>query len=238
MPTKIQWTESTWNPVTGCTKISPGCKHCYAEEMHRRLNSMPNGTKYRQPFGTVVCHHDTLALPIRCRRPTTFFVNSMSDLFHPDVPNAFITDIMAVIAQCPQHTFQVLTKRAERMAEYFQARPVPENAWLGVSVEDRHYGMPRIGFLKDIATNSVRFLSIEPLLEDLGELDFSGIHWVIVGGESGHNARLMCAAWVRNIQNQCQQQSVPFFFKQWSGKGKNKNERALLDGQTYQEYPR
>ncbi len=212
----IEWTEQTWNPTTGCTKVSPGCKHCYAEVMARRLKAM-GAAGYGNGFALTL-HPGRLTQPLGRRKPTTYFVNSMSDLFHPDVPDAYLDDVFDVIARTPQHTYQILTKRAARLPEYFAARRCPPNAWLGVSVEDRAYGLPRIDFLRRVPAG-VRFLSIEPLLEDLGVFDLSGIHWVIVGGESGHKARPMEAAWVESIKRQTDRAGVAFFFKQWGGWG-------------------
>ncbi|MFP1677844.1 DUF5131 family protein [Alloalcanivorax sp. C16-2] len=237
----IEWTEQTWNPVTGCTKVSPGCKHCYAEVMARRLKAM-NAAGYEDGFALRLMP-DRLEQPLRRRKPTVYFVNSMSDLFHEDVPDQYIDRVMEVITKTPQHTYQILTKRAERIRDYYSSRPVPPNVWLGVSVEDRKYGLPRIPHLRGVAAK-VRFLSVEPLLEDLGEFDLSGIDWVIVGGESGHKARPMKMEWVRNVQAQCDTAQVPFFFKQWGVWGEDGVKRSkkangrLLDGQLYDEYPR
>ena len=178
----IEWTEHTWNPVTGCTKLSPGCKHCYAEAMSRRLQAM-GAPGYESGF-EITFHPGRLDQPRRRKRATTYFVNSMSDLFHEEVRDEFIDRVLAVCRDTPHHTYQVLTKRAERLAAYFASRAVPPNVWLGVSVEDRKYGVPRIAQLRKVRS-AVRFLSVEPLLEDLGALDLSRIHWVIVGGESG-----------------------------------------------------
>ena len=237
----IEWTEQTWNPVTGCTKVSPGCKHCYAEVMARRLKAM-NAAGYEDGFALRLMP-ERLEQPLRRRKPTVYFVNSMSDLFHEDVPDQYIDRVMEVISKTPQHTYQILTKRAERIRDYYFSRPVPPNVWLGVSVEDRKYGLPRIPHLRGVAAK-VRFLSVEPLLEDLGEFDLSGIDWVIVGGESGHKARPMKMEWVRNVQAQCDTAQVPFFFKQWGVWGEDGVKRSkkangrLLDGQLYDEYPR
>lgn len=237
----IEWTEQTWNPVTGCTKVSPGCKHCYAEVMARRLKAM-NAAGYEDGFALRLMP-ERLEQPLRRRKPTVYFVNSMSDLFHEDVPDEYIDRVMEVITKTPQHTYQILTKRAERIRDYFSSRPVPPNVWLGVSVEDRKYGLPRIPYLRSVAAK-VRFLSVEPLLEDLGEFDLSGIDWVIVGGESGYKARPMKMEWVRNVQAECDAAQVPFFFKQWGVWGEDGVKRSkkangrLLDGQLYEEYPR
>lgn len=237
----IEWTEQTWNPVTGCTKVSPGCKHCYAEVMARRLKAM-NAAGYEDGFSLRLMP-ERLEQPLRRRKPTVYFVNSMSDLFHEGVPDQYIDRVMEVISETPQHTYQILTKRAERIRDYYSSRPVPPNVWLGVSVEDRKYGLPRIPYLRSVAAK-VRFLSVEPLLEDLGEFDLSGIDWVIVGGESGYKARPMKMEWVRNVQAECDAAQVPFFFKQWGVWGEDGVKRSkkangrLLDGRLYEEYPR
>ncbi len=207
----IEWTEHTWNPVTGCTKLSPGCKHCYAEAMSRRLQAM-GAPGYESGF-EVTLHPDRLDQPRRRKRPTTYFVNSMSDLFHEEVEDGFIDRVLAVCEETPHHTYQVLTKRAERLAAYFASRVVPPNVWLGVSVEDRKYGVPRIAQLREVRSG-VRFLSVEPLLEDLGPLDLSGIHWVIVGGESGPGARAMHLAWAQGVLDQCRAAGIRAFMKQ------------------------
>ena len=237
---RIEWTEATWNPTVGCTKISPGCKHCYAEAMAKRLQAM--GTPgYENGFKLVVLP-DRFDEPLRRKKPTIYFVNSMSDLFHKNVSDSYIDQIFDVISRCPHHTFQVLTKRAERLATYFRCRLPPKNAWIGVSVEDRKYGLPRIDALRQVDAH-VRFLSIEPLLENLGEIDFTDIHWVIVGGESGPKARPMERGWVDDLKQQCQEQSVQFFFKQWGGwgaDGKRRSKKAngrLLDGRTWDQMP-
>lgn len=236
----IEWTEQTWNPVTGCTKISPGCKHCYAETMAKRLQAMgANG--YESGFA-VSLHPERLGQPLQRSKPTTYFVNSMSDLFHEDVPFSYIDSVMSVVERCPQHVFQILTKRSARMLEFARFREIPANAWMGVSVEDKKYGLPRIDELRKVPAKT-RFLSVEPLLEDLGNLDLSGIHWVIVGGESGPKARPMKADWALNVRNQCLEVGVPFFFKQWGNWGadgvrrsKKRNGREL-HGKTYSGYP-
>ena len=238
---KIEWTEQTWNPVTGCTKISAGCKHCYAESLSKRLRAM--GTPgYGQPFTTVTTLPNRLNQPLKRKKPTMYFVNSMSDLFHNQVPFSFVDEVMAVIRQTPQHVYQILTKRGGRMRTYFENRNVPDNAWLGVSVENRKYGCPRIGQLQAIDAKT-RFLSIEPLLDDVGLLSLTGIHWVIVGGESGPKARPMEKEWVTSIKEQCEEAGVDFFFKQWGTWGadgikrtKNANGR-LLDGKTWDAIP-
>ncbi len=237
---KIEWTERTWNPVVGCSKVSPGCTHCYAETMARRLKAM--GTpSYENGFAPSI-RPERLGEPGRRRKPTFYFVNSMSDLFHEDVPFDFIDEVCNAMRGSPQHTFQVLTKRSWRMAEYFTTRHVPDNMWLGVSVEDTRHGLPRLEALRTLAA-PVRFLSIEPLLEDLGPMDLRGIHWVIVGGESGPKARPMAPAWVEDIRSQCERESVPFFFKQWGGWGADGKRRAkkrngrMLGGRTWDQMP-
>ena len=186
--TSIEWTEQTWNPITGCTKISPGCKHCYAETMARRLTAM--GVRGYENGFELTLVPERLKEPLKRQKPTVYFVNSMSDLFHEDVPDAYILKVLDIIRETPRHTYQILTKRAKRMSEFFSKYQAPKNAWLGVSVEDTKYGVPRIDELRTISAH-VLFLSVEPLLEDLGKINLRGIHWVIVGGESGPNARPM-----------------------------------------------
>ncbi len=210
----IEWTEQTWNPVTGCTKVSAGCKNCYAETMARRLKAM-GAPGYENGFA-LSFHEGRLDAPLRRRKPTIYFVNSMSDLFHPKVPFSFIDKVFNTIAETPQHSYQILTKRPEIMARYFAplTRTPPTNAWLGVSVENKKHGVPRIGVLRKIPA-AIRFLSVEPLLEDIGEIDLQGIHWVIVGGESGKKARPMKPEWVEGVKKQCHTAKVKFFFKQW-----------------------
>ena len=236
----IEWTEHTWNPVTGCTKLSPGCKHCYAETMARRLHAM-RAPGYENGF-QLTLHPERLDQPLRRRTPTTYFVNSMSDLFHEGVPDEFIERVIDVCARTPQHTYQVLTKRGERLPEFFATRPCPANVWMGVSVEDRKYGVPRIAHLRRVKA-AVRFLSVEPLLEDVGKLNLRGIHWVIVGGESGGKARPMEAEWADNVRAQAAAQGVAFFFKQWGAWGadgvrrdKKRNGREL-GGRRWDEFP-
>jgi protein gp37 len=237
----IEWTEHTWNPVAGCTKVSPGCKHCYAEKMAVRLQAM--GVKGYENGFKLSLVPDRLEQPLKRKVPTTYFVNSMSDLFHESVPFHYIDRVFAIMKQADQHIFQVLTKRAGRMAAYFKdTSTLPSNIWLGVSVEDRQYGIPRVDYLRQTPA-AVRFLSIEPLLEDLGMLGLKDIHWVIVGGESGSKARIMLPKWVENIQRQCQASNVPFFFKQWGSWGSDgvlRNKKAngrLLLGQHWDEMP-
>lgn len=227
----IEWTEQTWNPTTGCTKISPGCKHCYAETMAHRLHAM-GASGYEQGFALSL-HPERLSQPLKRKKPTTYFVNSMSDLFHEDIPDNFLDQVMDVIRQTPQHTYQILTKRADRLPRYFHNRTCPRNIWLGVSVEDQHYGLPRIDHLRQVDAH-IRFLSIEPLLEDLGSIDLEGIHWVIVGGESGHKARPMRSEWVENIQHQAEDAGVAFFFKQWGTWGADGvKRRKKANGRTF-----
>ncbi len=208
----IEWTEFTWNPATGCTKISPGCKHCYAEVMAERLQAM-GAPGYENGF-KLQLHPDRLTQPLKRKKATTYFVNSMSDLFPEGIPFDYLDQVFDIIRQTPHHTYQILTKRPERTEEYFQQRNVPANAWLGVSVEDKKYGLPRIDILRRINA-ATRFLSIEPLLEDLGTFNLADIHWIIVGGESGNKARLMKPEWVESIARQCVAADTTFFFKQW-----------------------
>ena len=238
---KIEWTEQTWNPVTGCTKVSPGCKYCYAESMAARLHAM-GVSGYECGFRQVSLMHERLAQPLRRKKPTMYFVNSMSDLFQDKVPFSFIDEVISVIARTPQHIYQILTKRAPLMEKYFKSRKVPENVWLGVSVEDRKYGVPRIAYLQRIQV-ATRFLSVEPLLEDIGQLDLDGIRWLIVGGESGAKARPMEESWVLNLRDQCVSSGVDFFFKQWGTWGKDgvrRSKRAngrSLDGRIWDMIP-
>jgi len=229
---KIEWTESTWNPVTGCTKISAGCANCYAERMAKRLHAMgqPN---YRNIF-EVTCHEHVLEQPLTWKTPRSVFVNSMSDLFHEAVPEEFIRSIFDVMRQAHWHRFQVLTKRHKRMVELGARLDWPSNVWMGVTVENRK-SKPRITSLRKVPA-AVRFLSLEPLLESLGTLNLNGIHWAIVGGESGPRARPMKEAWVQEIKEQCEAAEVPFFFKQWGGVNKKKAGR-VLDGQVWNEVP-
>jgi protein gp37 len=228
----IEWTEATWNPVTGCTKISAGCKHCYAERMAKRLRAM--GTpQYANGF-KLTLQPGMLELPLRWKKPRTIFVNSMSDLFHMDVPLEYIQRVFEVMNRCPQHTFQVLTKRPEIAAEYARGLKWGKNIWMGTSVENMLVAR-RILDLRQIPAQ-VRFLSLEPLLGPLPKLSLEGIHWVIVGGESGPGSRVMEAGWVRQIRERCVAQGVPFFFKQWGGVQKSRTGREL-DGRTWDEMP-
>lgn len=239
--TKIEWTDKTWNPVTGCTKHSAGCMHCYAEVMSRRLCAM-GLKKYAKGF-KVVLHEECLSEPIGWKRPHTIFVCSMSDLFHKEVPDAFLDKVMEVIRKTPWHRYQLLTKRAERMAEYFKTRSIPENVWLGVTVENADVKY-RIDLLRGIKTDSIRFLSCEPLIGDLGCMNLKNIDWVIVGGESGPQARPMKEEWVFSIKKQADAQGAAFFFKQWGTWGSDGIKRSKhangkkLKGRVYQKMPR
>jgi protein gp37 len=233
----IEWTDATWNPVRGCTKISPGCKHCYAETFAERFRGV-KGHPYEQGFDLRLVP-EKLAEPFLWRSPKLVFVNSMSDLFHEGVPDDYIEMVCRVMVTAKWHTFQVLTKRSARLRDLLcgQLRFAAEqdHIWWGVSVEDRSYGLPRIKHLQSSPAR-VRFISIEPLLEDLGPFDLSGISWTIVGGESGPGARPMLKEWAISLRDQCREFYVPFFFKQWGGVRKSKNGR-MLDGRTYDEYP-
>lgn len=237
--TKIEWTDKTWNPVTGCTKFSAGCAHCYAEVMARRLLAMGQ-KKYVNGF-KLTLHAENLFEPFGWKGRHTIFVCSMSDLFHEDVPFSFIDSVLETIRLTPQHRYQLLTKRAERMAEYFSARLIPENVWLGVTVESASV-VHRIDALRNLKA-SVRFLSCEPLLESLGLLDLTNIDWVIVGGESGFKARPMREEWVLQIQAQAEQQGAAFFFKQWGTWGSDGIKRSkhvngkALKGRIFQAMP-
>ena len=228
----IEWTETTWNPVTGCTKVSPGCRHCYAERMAVRLLAMGQAN-YARGF-EVATHEHMLTLPLRWKKPQTIFVNSMSDLFHIAVPESFIQMVFDVMARAHWHTFQVLTKRSQRMAELSQRLTWPRNVWAGVSVESPEY-LHRIDHLR-LVPSQVRFVSFEPLLADLGDIDLRGIHWAIVGGESGPGARPIQEPWVAEIRDQCLLAKVPFFFKQWGGVNKKKAGR-LLHGRVWDSRP-
>ncbi len=222
----------TWNPVTGCTKISQGCKHCYAERMARRLEAM-GSDRYRNGFN-VTLHPDLLDVPRRWRQARIVFVNSMSDLFHDDIPLAYIQRVFATMRDCPHHTFQVLTKRSERLAELAPQLPWPNNVWMGVSVEDARV-IHRVADLQSVPA-AVRFLSLEPLIGPLEALPLEGIHWAIVGGESGPRARPLRKEWVTSIFRQCRAARVPFFFKQWGGVRKDLTGREL-NGRIYNEMP-
>ncbi|MBL9008892.1 MAG: phage Gp37/Gp68 family protein [Myxococcales bacterium] len=228
----IEWTESTWNPVTGCTKISPGCKYCYAERMAERLQAMGQDN-YRDGFQLTLQPH-MLELPLRWKRPQTIFVNSMSDLFHKDVPVTYIQQVFDVMRRAHWHRFQVLTKRSDRLAEIDAKLSWAPNIWMGVSVESDQY-RTRIDDLR-LTCSRTKFLSLEPLLGPLTNLDLRNIDWVIVGGESGPKARPMDAAWAIDLRDQCRRAGVPFFFKQWGGKNKKQAGR-LLDGRTWDQMP-
>ena len=228
----IEWTESTWNPVTGCTKVSPGCKHCYAERMARRLRAMGQ-LNYANGFAVTV-HEQALKLPLRWKKPQAIFVNSMSDLFHEKVPVEFILRVFDTMCKASRHSFQILTKRAERLRDLDPALPWAPHIWAGVSVETSEYAH-RIDRLRETAAH-VKFVSLEPLLGPLPRLDLAGIDWVIVGGESGPGARPMDPSWVTDIRGQCQRSHTPFFFKQWGGTNKKKAGR-LLEGRTWDEMP-
>jgi protein gp37 len=233
----IEWTDATWNPVRGCTKISPGCKYCYAETFAERFRGV-KGHPYERGFDLRLVP-EKLAEPLRWSTPRMIFVNSMSDLFHEDVPEKYILKVAEVMSQANWHIFQVLTKRSERMGKLLEtslrAYAKEKHIWWGVSVENKKYGLPRIQHLR-AAPAAVRFLSIEPLLEDLGKIRLNGISWAIVGGESGPRARPIQSEWVISIRDQCKAAGVPFFFKQWGGKHKKKAGRTL-DGNTYDEFP-
>ncbi|MBP6825820.1 MAG: phage Gp37/Gp68 family protein [Saprospiraceae bacterium] len=237
---KIEWTEATWNPSTGCNKVTAGCKNCYAETMAKRLQAM-GAPGYENGFEFTLMP-ERLNMPLKIKKPTKFFVNSMSDLFHEKMPFSFLDRVFEVIEQTPQHKYQILTKRETILQEYCSTRKMPDNVWLGVSVESfktKH----RINILQKIPAK-IRFLSVEPLISDIGKLDLNGIHWVIVGGESGPKARPMRPEWAINVQSQCDQQDVAFFFKQWGTwgedgvkRGKKANGRVFL-GREWNEEPR
>ena len=235
--THIEWTDATWNPIRGCTKISPGCRHCYAETFAERFRGVP-GHPYELGFEPRMVP-EKLDQPLHWRSPRRIFVNSMSDLFHEDVPTDYIADVGRTIRLAHWHTYQVLTKRHVRMRELMNGplrwmAQLP-NLWLGVSVENREYGLARISALRETPA-SIRFLSIEPLLEHLGELDLTGIHWVIVGGESGPGARPMRREWVLSLLRQCDRANIPFFFKQWGGVNKRVSGRGI-DSCIYDNFP-
>ncbi|WP_222539516.1 DUF5131 family protein [Pedobacter polysacchareus] len=228
----IEWTEMTWNPTTGCDKLSAGCKFCYAETMTKRLKGMGQ-EKYSEGFKFRI-HPATLLVPYTWRKPQLVFVNSMSDLFHKDVPLEYVKSVFKVMNDTPQHTYQVLTKRGDVLEDYAKHLDFTPNIWIGVSVEDDRV-IERIPFLQRVNAHT-RFLSLEPLLGSLPDLNLEGIHWVIVGGESGFKAREMKETWVEEIRIQCQEANVPFFFKQWGGKNKKAAGR-LLNGRTYDAMP-
>ncbi len=228
----IEWTQATWNPVTGCTKISPGCKHCYAERMSARLRAM-GVPQYRNGFSLTV-HPTSIDIPLHWKQPRLVFVNSMSDLFHDDVPLSFIQRVFDVMVEASWHRFQVLTKRPETALRLANNLPWPDNVWLGTSVENADF-THRVHTLAKVPAR-IRFLSVEPLLGPIPRLPLRGIHWVIVGGESGPGARPMHEEWVTEIRDRCVARSIPFFFKQWGGVNKKKTGRAL-EGQTWDELP-
>lgn len=237
--TKIEWTDKTWNPITGCTKVSSGCKNCYAEIMSLRLKAM-GIDKYKNGFNFTL-HEECLSEPLKWKKPHTIFVCSMSDIFHEKVPFEFVDKIINIIKQTPHHNYQILTKRAEQMNEYFDRKEIPQNIWLGVTV-DVSASKDRIDSIRNLNA-SIKFLSCEPLLEDLGELNLENIDWVIVGGESGSKARPMEKKWVLSIKEQCEEQGSAFFFKQWGtwgADGIKRNKKAngkLINGKVYQEMP-
>ncbi|MBI1852631.1 MAG: phage Gp37/Gp68 family protein [Planctomycetes bacterium] len=241
MGTKIEWTDETWNPVTGCVKVSPGCKHCYAETFAERFRGTVSPGGRLHPFFPgfdPTLRPERLSQPTRWRAPRRVFVNSMSDLFGAFVPDEYLARVFEAMRETPQHTYQVLTKRADRLQSWTEAQPWLSSArhiWLGVSVEDKSFGLPRIDGLR-ASTAAVRFLSVEPLLESLGPLDLREIDWVIVGGESGPGARPLDRRWVREIRDQCVTAGVAFFFKQWGGVRKHRTGR-ILDGRTWDEFP-
>ena len=228
----IEWTDATWNPVTGCTEVSSGCKNCYARRMALRLQAMGN-RNYRDGF-MVRTHDHVLPVPLRWRRPRTVFVNSMGDLFHAEVPPSFIQEVFDIMVQTPQHTYQVLTKRSSRLVQLGQKLPWPHNVWMGVTVEDKDY-LSRVDDLRKTGA-CVKFLSLEPLLGAISDLDVAGIDWVIVGGESGPGARPMRREWAESILAQCGEAGVPFFFKQWGGRNKKRSGRTL-QGRTWDGMP-
>lgn len=228
----IEWTDATWNPVTGCTKVSPGCKHCYAQRFAERFRDVA-GHPFEQGFDLQLWPQ-RLQLPLAWKAPRRIFVNSMSDLFHEKVPVEFIQQVFLTMRACPRHQFQVLTKRVERLVNISTSLSWPRNVWMGVSVENQNYAY-RAKLLRKVRAK-VRFLSVEPLIGPIPELPLKGIHWVIVGGESGPGARPMEREWVTDIQDQCRRQDVPFFFKQWGGVRKHQTGRTL-DGRTFDEMP-
>ena len=238
----IEWTEATWNPTTGCDRVSPGCDNCYALTLAKRLQAM-GSAKYQAdgdprtsgPGFKLTLHPEALDLPRSWRQPRVVFVDSMSDLFHPDVPVDFIQQVFAVMTDTPQHTYQILTKRSQRLRKLGQTLEWPRNVWMGVSVENDKYRF-RIDHLREVPA-AVRFLSLEPLLGPLPRLDLTGVHWVIVGGESGPNARPMDEAWAVDIRDQCLATEVPFFFKQWGGRTPKAGGR-LLGSRTWDEMPK
>lgn len=239
--TGIEWTEVTWNPVTGCDRVSPGCNNCYALTLSKRLKAM-GSPRYQNdgdprtsgPGFGVTCHDDLVDLPLRWKKQRLVFVNSMSDLFHPEVPDEFIARVFNTMKAADRHTFQILTKRPQRLAALATSLPWPENVWMGVSVENASYRF-RVDHLRQVPAK-VRFLSVEPLIDDVGELNLEGIHWVIVGGESGPRARPIKEEWVTSIRDQCVDAGVAFFFKQWGGRTPKAGGREL-EGQLWDEMP-
>lgn len=229
---KIEWTEMTWNPVTGCTKVSTGCKNCYAERMAKRLKAM-GVERYRNEFN-VTLQPDLLDVPLMWKQPRMIFVNSMSDLFHEEIPIQYIKRVFEIMVRCPHHTFQILTKRGKRLNEISSQLLWSKNIWMGVTIENENV-LPRIFDLKKVPA-SIRFLSCEPLIGPINNLPLNGIHWVIVGGESGPKARPMRAEWVESILRQCRGAKIPFFFKQWGGVRKDLTGR-LIRGRTYDNMP-
>ena len=230
--TSIEWTDSTWNPVTGCHKISPGCKNCYAARLAPRLKAMGN-PRYANGF-EVTLHHDLVELPTKWAKPRKVFVNSMSDLFHAEVPLGFIQAVFSTIVAAEQHTFQVLTKRPEQALELADQLPWPSNLWMGTSVENADY-LHRVDTLRRIPAKT-RFLSLEPLIGAIANIDLTNIDWVIAGGESGPGARKIEEDWVRSIRDQCDDAGIPFFFKQWGGTNKKRSGR-MLDNRTWDYFP-
>jgi protein gp37 len=230
--TGIEWTESTWNPVTGCSKVSAGCMNCYAERMARRLQAM-GVASYAKGF-SVATHDEALALPLKWHRPRIIFVNSMSDLFHENVPEGFIEQVFRVMNQTPRHRFQILTKRSERLLRLAPDLPWAKNIWMGVTVEEGKH-ICRVDHLRKTCA-AVKFLSLEPLLSPVSGLDLDGIDWVIAGGESGPGARPLRESWVLDVKEKCQQANIPFFFKQWGGVNKKKAGR-LLQGRVWNQMP-
>lgn len=230
--TKIEWTEDTWNPTTGCDKISSGCLNCYAEKLSKRLKRMGN-IKYKEGFNLAM-HPKSLEEPYGWKKPRMVFVNSMSDLFHEELPFEFIEKVFKVMNDNPKHTFQVLTKRSDVLEKYSNQLTWTKNIWMGVTIEDKNQ-LFRIDNLRKTGAK-IKFLSCEPLLSDLGRLNLNGIHWVIVGGESGAKSRPIEELWVQNILTQCEKEKIPFFFKQWGGFNKKKNGK-VLNGRTYTEMP-
>ena len=234
---KIEWTDATWNPVRGCTKISPGCAHCYAQTFAERFRGV-EGSPFEQGLDLRLVP-EKLGEPFRFAQPKRIFVNSMSDLFHADIPDAYIVQVARVMTASPWHIYQVLTKRSERLRDLLSGAlrfaAGQEHIWWGVSVEDRAFGLPRVAHLRE-SDAAMKFLSVEPLLEDLGSVDFEGLDWVIVGGESGPRARPMPAEWVLPLRDHCVARRIPFFFKQWGGVRKHTTGR-ILEGQTWSEFP-